>query len=344
MKKQFCTKCGAPLREDAKFCVKCGTPVKSFDEGKTNVSSADNLKIKNERPPIIEKSDNIVLDKNVAQNSDMGNEDNEDPLSIMLGTLLEEHPIQMKTQEQSVGVEQQENRHTISGKVKEKSKLIDDSLTKQSVQTEQSNCFCPYCFKLINEDENICPHCGARLLLSVETKAENRHKNNDSNNNLPDTSNKMAFYTVILIVVLFFAGYFYCYKNNIFSQPVNITAEQLMGDYRRIGSLAADKKYKGEKLAISGTVVRISDFTNADKIGDFSDTDKTKCITLYQWSYNGTRYVVNLGVPSDRKEIINNIHVGDHIVATGNFLGFSEQQKGLSIFVIGMNTSDIKKQ
>ena len=164
MKKQFCTKCGAPLREGAKFCVKCGTPVKTFDEGKTDISTAANLKVKNERPPIIEKSDNIVLDKDAAQHSNMGNEDHEDPLSIMWGTLPEEHPVQMKTQEQSVDAEQQENRHTTSEKVKEKSKLIDNSLTKQSVQTEQSNCFCTYCCKMINGDEDTCPHCGASLL------------------------------------------------------------------------------------------------------------------------------------------------------------------------------------
>lgn len=40
MEKQFCTKCGTPLRKGAKFCVKCGIPVRSFDDGKIHPSES----------------------------------------------------------------------------------------------------------------------------------------------------------------------------------------------------------------------------------------------------------------------------------------------------------------
>lgn len=348
MKKQFCTKCGASLREDARFCVKCGAPVKTFDEGEIDISPAANLKVKNETPPIIDKLENTVIDKNVTQNFNIGNEDNEDPLSIMWGTLPEEHLVQVKTQEQSVDAGQQQNKHTTSEKAKEKVKLLDDSLTKQSVQTEQSNCFCPYCFKLINGDEDICPHCGASL-LSVETKSENHHKHNSTDDLGHYTHKEALIFGVILIVfvALGFVGGLQNYNKaintfrpvnttqNVQKAPeiINVTAEKLMGDYNT-DRTAADKKYVGKKIAVSGVVVRIINFNN---------TDKNKCITLYQWSYGDNRYEVNIGVPADEKDIVDNIHAGDHIVATGNFSGSWKQQDS-SYFVLGMNTTDIKKQ
>lgn len=61
MGQKFCTKCGAPLRENAKFCIKCGTPVKFESE------------IENKNSCVASKPKTSVVDKSIKHSTESVN-------------------------------------------------------------------------------------------------------------------------------------------------------------------------------------------------------------------------------------------------------------------------------
>jgi len=105
-------------------------------------------------------------------------------------------------------------------------------------------------------------------------------------------------------------------------QMLEVKSEDILNDYiRDVGT--AQQKYKDKKIKITGRVVNTGQYRNST---NFFVTTEYKYI-------GGKRYEVLLNYPVDRVNEINQLKIGDFIVAEGHFQGVVAQEEPTTISV-----------
>jgi hypothetical protein len=124
--------------------------------------------------------------------------------------------------------------------------------------------------------------------------------------------NQKRFFAIIGAIIIVIAAFF-CFSS--FQKPIHIKAQDLANAYIR-DQAAADKKYKGKNLDITGEVVHKGQFSNAQDYG----------INIYTRHVGGKYYKIIISVPHKDADKVNKVKFGDFVSAQGKCMGIVPQK------------------
>jgi len=192
--------------------------------------------------------------------------------------------------------------------------------------------FCKKCGAEILEGSRFCSKCGTPIGTNVEqnsaqTPIDINKVTNGAN------SNSGFIYRVIAIIVFLLLlawGGFTVFKGVNEPKPVQdkqqvalvVKSETIVDDYIR-DSAAAQTKYDGKTVQITGKVLHKNQFSNSV---DF-------CVTLYTKMAGGKNYTVSIAVPVQKVNEVNKLKDGDFVNAEGKFVGVVPQKDPLDVSI-----------
>ncbi|MCH3950912.1 MAG: zinc-ribbon domain-containing protein [Acidaminococcus sp.] len=209
---------------------------------------------------------------------------------------------------------------------------------KEAAEGKPAERHCPYCGAKLSADAAFCGECGKPVGAGNQavgngqtaqgaspagqqgTSAGNRSyqaaPQTEQSSPMPIKKLMIALIAVAVAVV----GYF---VYSMAGPPsISVKAKDMVNDYVR-DQAGAEKKYKGKRIEITGTVIHKSQFTNTQNYN----------VTIAYRGVGGKDYSIVLDVDNKNVAKVNAVKVGDFVSAQGTCVGIVAQEEPTDISV-----------